>query len=470
MSESLTNMPSQLIPAHIDGWYNVVTGMGLQGFDKRVHTSFALNTVLDDQTLIDLYRAEGLATKIINIPIEDMIRKWFYIETDSEGTIVKYLNKKGIKKQIKSALKWGDLFGGSVLYIGIDDGRDAEEPVNEEAILDIKFFEVYDKRSITWGPDDLYNNPKEAKYGKPKIYTINNPTTGQPFQVHESRLLRFDGRELPDIEVNRNRGWNDSMLQSIVERLTGVCDSLCGVENINTDFILGVLKVSNLQALLGSREGEQKLQDRIKAMDLVKHILNTIVIDKNEEYERISSIGVSGLRELIDVLIDVVCGMTGIPRVKLIGDQSKGIGGGAEGNIRLYYDDIAARQEDDLYENLIKLVRYAAKSKACGFKGNTEDLPIVFNTLWQPTMKEIAETRLLNAKADSVYVELGLPIEYVLLSRFGGQSYSNDLTLPKEYVLELKKLSVIETIKKNMETILKPGSTGEDNPSDEEEE
>jgi hypothetical protein len=431
-----------------DGWFNVLTGLGMSQLDKRVNTSFSMSSVVDDQTLIDLYRAEGLAKRVIDIPVGDMVREWFYIENDTDNKIIKALQKLRTKKTVKSALRWADLFGGSVVLMGINDGQSSmETPVNEERIREVKFLEVFDRRSIQWDPNDLHNNPNEDKYGKPKIYTITNPTTGMPFRVHESRVLRFEGEDLPDQERRNNSGWGDSRLQSVIERLTGVGDSLGGVEAINTEFIMGVMKVSNLQQLLSSKDGESALRDRLKVIDSIKHILNTVVIDKNEDFERVTSIGVSGLRDLIDVLIDVLCGISGIPRVKLIGDQSKGIGGGAEGNIRLYYDDIATRQEDDLQCQLETLCRYVAKSEKVSFE-KADDIRIIFNGLWKPSDKEISETRLINSKADGVYIDAGLPAEYVFLSRFGGQSYNNNLILPEEYIKKIKQMSVEEAIQK----------------------
>lgn len=450
------------IPAHLDGWYNIVTGMGMAAYDKRVSTSFTYSEKLDDQTLIDLYQSEGIGRRMIEVPIGDMVRNWLYIENDTDNKVVRYLSKISVKKYIKSALRWSQLFGGSMLFIGIDDGQKADKPVREDLIQGIRFFEVFDKRDISWQPDDLYSDAANPLYGKPEWYTVNRHG-GIPVRLHESRCLTFYGEDVPEQERTQNQGWGDSRLQAIFTRLRGVCDSLAGVENINTEFILGVMKISNLQGLLASKEGEQILRNRLKSIDLVKHQLNTIAIDKNEEYERASSFGVSGLRELIDILIDVICGMSGIPRVKLIGDQAKGLGGEAAGNVRMYYDEIAAQQEDNLGPQLNKLFKYAMISKEC-FGQEIDGWRIIFNKLWQPTEKEEAEIRLLNAKTDVLYVQNGIPAEYIIISRFGGQSYGLELTLPQEYIDVLKKMSPEELIKKAEERMEagKKSDTGKD--------
>lgn len=464
-----------LIKERLDGWFNVFTGMGNANTDKRVNTKFALSEILSDQDLIEIYRGDGLGRRVIDVPVGDSIRNWFYIENDTDNVIIRYLARLSAKKYVKSALRWSRLFGGSVLYMGVDDGQTAEKPVNETRIKGIRFFEVYDKRSISWMPDDLYSDERNPKFGQPEIYTITNPTTSMSFRVHESRCLVFNGVDTPEREKVSNGGWGDSILQAIFTRLRGVCDSLAGVEAINTEFIVGVLKISNLAQLLSNKDGETLLRERLKALDLSKHVLNSFVIDKNEEYERASSFGVSGLRDLVDVLIDVLCGISGIPRVKLVGDQAKGLGGEAAGNIRMYYDEIATHQEDDIEPQLNKLVSYCMKASEVEQK-EFKNWRIVFNSLWKPTEKEEAETRLLNAKTDTLYIQSGLPAEYFFLSRFGGQSYGREISIPIEYVNKLNSMKVEELIKKaeeRIKTASKPmgedhneGGTAKDNPGD----
>lgn len=458
------NMETVLLDgkAQMDGWYNAMTGIGTAK-DKRENSTFQYGTVLDDSTLVNLYESEGLATGIVNTPVSDMTREWFYIEADPENYIINYLSSLCAKKAVKEALTWGDLFGGAMIFIGVNDGLSSEKPVNEANIKSIDYLEVYDKRNISFQPDNFYKDKRKPNFGKPEIYEINNPSMGSYFKVHETRLLRFDGALLPKTERNQRQGWGGSVLQKAYTRLRDVCDSLSGVANINTEFIMGVLKITNLQQLLASKEGQKALHDRIEVMDMVKSMLNTIVLDKNEEYERVTSIGVSGLRDLVDILIDVLCGVSRIPRMRLLGDQSKGLGGGADGTIRMYYDDISDRQEIDLLPQMIRLCKYVSMAKDCECKLTPKQVIPKFRPLWQMSSKEEAEVKLINAKSDGVYIDHGLPVEYVLTSRFGGQSYGSDLTLPQEYVKAIEAKKPEELIAK-AERLLEPVTPGSKEP------
>jgi phage-related protein (TIGR01555 family) len=436
-----------------DGWSNIISGLGTMR-DRRENTSFTADNILADQTLMNIYEAEGLGSQIIDIPAEDMVTKWFYVEADTDNRIVKALQRIGAKKNVEQALKWASLFGSCVVVMRIADGGRLEQPVRLNKITGIEALEVYDKRDVMIMPDDLYNSTRSPKYGKPQFYTVHNMTTGEEFKVHESRVLRFDGLTLPNMERIRNNGWGGSRLQRVYARLRGLGESLAGVEHINSEFIMNVLKLKNLQALLGTKEGSAALYNRIQIMDMVKGLMNTTVIDANEEFDRITSVGVSGLRELIDVLIDVVCGISGIPRIKLIGDQSKGLGGEAAGTLRLYYDKIAHRQETDLQPELDKIVLYVKQYAAPEIAD--EDALVKFKTLYQMSDKEEAEIKLLNAKTDGVYIQSGAPMEFFLKSRFGGQSYGNNVVLPPEYVTVLDKQNADKLYKEAKEAQKKP--------------
>lgn len=435
----------------IDSWYNVMSGVGLKRRDRRVSTSYSMGTIIDDATLSDIYRSEGLGTNVIDIPIGDMLSKWFYIEGDTDNIIVNALNDIYAEKYLSEALKWGDLFGGSVLFMGINDGQKADAPLNENQIQGIDFFEVYDKRDISWNSEDLYKEQDKPKFGQPQFYNIQNIATGIPFRVHESRCLIFDGKPIPKRERQQNRGWGDSRLLPGYERLKNFGESLGSAELITTKFIVAVLKMTNLSALLSNEEGKKNLKDRIEVMQLVESVLNTTIIDKNEELERMSSFGVSGLRELLDLFVDIICGEYKIPRVKLIGDQTKGLGSEATGNMSFYYDEIKTRQRFDLLPQLKRLCYYVSKSKMVKYSSDPKKLNIIFNELWQQSEKEKAETFLINSKSDDVYMSNGLPPEYVFLSRFGGQSYGKNLILPKDYTNMIKKMSVEEAVRREDE-------------------
>lgn len=449
LMNKIDSLESAFSKFHSDGWYNLFTGMGMQQYDKRVNTKFGASDMFGRDELSELYRGDGIAKRIITIPSGDMVREWFKVNGDPEGFILQKLDSLSAKGHFSEALDWSRLYGGSVILMYIDDSKELIDPVDENNIKNIDGFQVYDRWDVSWSTIDLYNDPDNVNFGKPEFYNINNFSVGKVFRVHESRILVFDGERIGLREKLRNNGWGDSVFNSVYARLRGLQDGYAGAESIITEFIIGIMKMKNLQQLIHGTEGTTKIQQRLQLLDMSKHILNTYLLDDNEEFERVSSSGVTGMSKLIENLELALCAATGIPEIKLFEKQSKGLGGEEAGTIRLYYDDIAAMQENKLQRHLERVSRLIMLSKDYEFKGKEVDnWSIEFNKLWQPTDEEKAKTRETVAKADEIYYQMGLPGELIVLNRFGGDSYSMEINLPDEVI-------------KMLEGVVKSKNTGE---------
>ena len=428
-----------------DGWFNIFTGLGVAGRDKKKGTSFNRAERFDRQTLTEIFRGDGLGKRIIILPAKDMVREWIKIEGDPDGLIVNKMEKLNTKSLTKEALIWARLYGGSIIVMLINDGQELDQPVNEGLIQEIIGLQVYDRYDVTWTRDDLYLDKKHPKFGTPEKYTITNSSIAKRFSVHETRIMRFDGEIVPRLTMSENQGWGDTVIQAVYERLAGLGETFGGIENLVTEFIMGKMTMKNLQSLIGSPEGYKLVQQRLQALDMSKSMLNTILLDEKEEFDRVAASGTQGLDKLARTLMLVFASITGIPFVKLFPEQAKGLGSEASGNIRLYYDDIASDQVDILSNPLGKLARYIQLSKEGDFTGTELDgWSVVFNPLWQLTEKEKAETEKLVAEKDEIYYGMGLDPNIILLSRFGGDSYSSETVLPDEYINELEGGTAIE--------------------------
>lgn len=433
-------LPNEFQKFNSDGWANVFTGMGTTGYDKRMATEFTASYEFDKTTLMEMYAGDGVLTKMINIPVEDSIREGFFIEGDPEGLVLDELDSLKFNNNLFEARVWTRLFGGAVMLLLIADGRELNEPVDENAIETIRGIQVYDRWDVTWNSDDLYDDPEEANFGAPEFYTLHNRSIGKSFPVHESRLIRFDGELVDHERRSKNNGWGNSIVKQWYERIRGLADSLAAGEATITEFILGLLKMKNLNSLLDSPNGSQKIKDRLQIIDMAKHILNSIVVDEKEDYSRLTSSGVTGMADLLEIFKGMCSTVSGIPRIKLFGEQSQGLGSSADGNVKFYYDSVAFEQEMKYTDAIRKISRYIMLQQQGPFKGiEIESWSVVFYPLWQQTEKEIAETRKITAETDLIYYQMGVPIEVIMLNRFGGSRYSSELLLPDKYAEQLQK-------------------------------
>lgn len=433
-------MPKQKAPAPIttrvrpptnlktkeDGWANVFTGMGDATKDRRLSTKFTPNTQLTEQELLYIYVEDGIGKKVIDIPCDDMMRQGFTVVGDTDDAVNKKLAKIGYKRNVTNALKWASLHGGAIAVMGISDGQEYEIPVNESAIKDITHLHIFDRWRTSYPSSDLYEDPKDLKFGMPRIYSVS-PLQGNPFRVHESRVLRFEGTDVPAYVRITNQGWGASDLEAVYEKLRGLGEGYAGIEHIISEFIIGVFTIQNLQELIATGR-ESLVKARLNLVEMSKHILNAVLLDTNETYDRVSST-VGGLEGLMDKLVQALSAASGIPVTILMGESPAGLNATGASDVRRYYDMVKGRQEERLQEPLEKLVRYTLLALG----KPTNEVQIVFKPLWQPTEGEIVMMRKTQADADAVYIDRNvLSADEVAASRFGGDKYSVDTKLGYE--------------------------------------
>ncbi len=413
----------------LDGWMNVFTGAGVPGRDKRVATNFAAQQILPDAELSALYRGEGFAARVVDLPANDMVREWFKVEGDTDGAILGYLDDLKARGEFSRALKWSRLFGGGLIVMGLDDGQELDEELKEDNLQSISFLHTYDKGQAH--RKSFYTDQENPKFGQTEIYTIT-PNQGTPIEVHETRVLPFDGIDIPRRARSERNGWGDSVLQRVFTRLRGLADAYIGIEALINEFVIGVLTIDNLQDLIAGGQ-EDDVRKRLALIDLSRHTLRTILIDKEEEYKRISA-QAGGLHQLLNKLEQAMSAVSGIPVTLLFGQSPAGLKATGDSDIRFYYDSVAAQQEVRLRTPTERLVLLAQKAKKGPTKGaELETWKVVFVPLWQPTEAQIVEMRGKQAETDERYINTGVLMpEEVSLSRFGGDEYSVETHISEE--------------------------------------
>jgi len=419
---------------HLDGWANLITGLGFVNTDKRLSTGFIPDPRLTYTDLTYLYRSDGLAKRTVNLPANDMLRAWYRLEGDTDGKVELRMKELDARKQLKKAIRLARLFGGSLAVLGINDGQTYEKPVNENKIKSIDHIHVFDRWRMTVNTADLYLDPANQRYGLPERYLIT-PLYGVPFYVHESRVLRFEGEDVTDLIRIQNMGWADSILQAVWDRLRALGETYGNLETILSEFIMGKLTISNLQEMIAA--GKEKIaQKRLNYVDMTKHVMNTILLDKEEEYDRISAT-VTGLGDVTDRIIEAYCAVSGIPVCLLMGRSQAGLSNNESSQVRFYYDKIAGEQQEELLPQLNRLINYINISLGSPLD---DEWFVRFEPLWQPTQQEIITQRYQQAQADQIYLNAGvlLPDE-VAQSRFGGDQYTHETALSEEHKIALQE-------------------------------
>lgn len=391
-------MPRPMV--NTDGMVNVLSGLGTRK-DVAARSGYSADPMLDQHTLESIFVGDGLARKIVEMPAEEALRRWFTIDGDDGDDVIGDMEALGVQKHITDALVWSRLYGGAGVIRLLNDGGTLDEPLNRKNLKQVMGLRVVDRHRISWTTADLSTDTNSPQFGQPAIYTIT-PTNGVQYRVHYSRISIIDGMRLPQIKRDMNQGWGSSSLQGVWSYLMRVGQNYGYSSNIMRDFVQAVLSVNGLTEMLANGQ-DQLVKDRINLLDLSRSILNAMVIDAdNESYSKQAS-SVSGLADLLDRHMEGLCGVAGIPMTKLVGRAPGGMNSSGDAEQRDYYDMLVAMRATTVGNACEDITRdiYAARG------GEPESWSIKWASLYQPTDKELAETESAQAATDKTYWETG---------------------------------------------------------------
>lgn len=411
----------------VDGWMNILSGLGVPGRDKTTATCFRACPVFSFVELDELYRSDGLTRRIIDIIASEMVRQGWEVDGDPEGDLVGKLEELNGYASLTQLIQWSRLYGGALIVMGIADGRPLDEPVNVNNIQDVVWLQVFDRWQSVIQQEFIDKDLNSPNYGFPIYYQINDTRTGASFVVHYSRVLRMDWSVLPPRERNWNQGWGDSVIVSIYDELKNYGSAFANTSAIMQDFVNGVLKIPNLSQILAQncKDADNSIFRRLDMANLSKGTTNMMVLDGQEDFVKLST-NVAGVSDILDRFMLSLSSVTGIPVTLLYGRAPSGLNATGDADIRNFYDAVKQYQELKLKPILEKLTYYLMKSKLGAFKGvEPENWGIQFTPLWQNTEEQEAIMRRTVAETDKIYIETGvLDANEVAISRFGGDRWS----------------------------------------------
>jgi phage-related protein (TIGR01555 family) len=431
------------IASRSDNWENAFTGLNVIGKDKRT-ASTPTALILTEHQAEALYAADPHAAKIVDLLPEDMTREGFdlvssELEDEEIKTIEHHITDKlHWAERFTQALSWADLYGGSAILLGIDDGSsDLSRPLNEESIIAFDFMTVLTRYELQM--ERVQDDPSQANYGMPVLYKIvrrisspNSPAL-VPHErfVHASRLIRFDGAHLPRGEFIRNGYWSDSVLSRLFRPLQNFATTHDSVASLMQDFSQAVFKIKNLADILSAQDGKQLISERINMVELSRSLINAVIIAEDEEFER-KTTSLAGVEDVLRKMEERLVSGTQYPHTILLGEApGGGIGDKGKSEHRDYYDFVRRKQMSRLMPGLKRFMRFVMLAKNGPTKGRIpENWSLKFRPLWQQTLTETLEQRLNQAKIDTIYINDGvLSPDEVAVSRFESGEYSHDQRL-----------------------------------------
>lgn len=388
----------------VDGWVNLLAGLSGKS-DKTKYTTFGEYEYLEDQMLGRLYMGEGLATKIIKTPADDMTRKWITIANDDKGEIQKTLDDLKAEERFNEAIQWQRLYGGAIIVMGIMDGKEADEPLNMKTAKSIEWLEVVDRSNIILDTSAYVQDTKSKDFGKMEIYDILIGPNLNQMRVHRSRVLEFFGNPAPKgiaEQLEDVKYWGMSILQTIFRNLASYGSAVQSIDNILYELIIGKYKIAGLSEKLASGNESQVIA-RMEMINMYKSVIHAVLLGENEDYIR-DTVNAAGIPDLWDRYMIHLSGVAEIPVTKLFGRSPAGENATGEGDLNNYYDSIESKQKLDVRSPLQRAVDIIAEID--NIPGDNHQ--ITFNPLKQMTKKEIAEIDKMNAETDNIYMQNGV--------------------------------------------------------------
>ena len=436
---SLVSTITARIAGRLDGWQNLLTGFGTTARDKTTSGYFYRESRIPDDELTSLYIGDDMAARIIDVVPQEMFRAGFEVvagEATAEADALEdWCRKLDITRGFREATRWARLYGGSALVLGVDDGGNADEPLNLATIRGVLPSPVVDRRWI-W-PVSYYRDP--LRYGMPEKYQIVTWGAGPGVQnvtIHESRLITFPGVPTPHDKKVELQGWDYSVLQRCYRPLRQFESNFKSLEIMLAEASQAVYGVKGLWQIIAQGE-EAKLTARMQIVEMARSVARAIVIDKDEESFTKHTTSFAGVPDSIDKTIFRLAAASQIPVSLLIGQPISGglFGASANGDdLRGFYERIQSEQVDTIKPRLLRHLTLLCLAKDGPTGGKLlPGLDVTFHNLRVPTDKERSEIRKLTADTDAVYLdrEVVLP-EEIARSRFGVSGWSAETSIDLE--------------------------------------
>lgn len=452
----------KVLKERADGWSNSFTGLGTTR-DKTTYSEFVAKSRISDEEADLLYAEDDVASRICDTMPEHALRQGFEVEIspdsdadaddldamsaelkELETAVTARLKTLKVVSKTVDALVWSNVFGGSAVILGIDDGAEGDslaEPLNEDNIKSFTHLNVIDKRYLT--PLKWYGDPISEKFGTPETYLITPFATAAVtvsvaqmrgmqgvHEVHESRLVLTNGIRTSIKRRQNQDGWEDSLLNRVSTALKQFGVSWDTLAHIITDANQGVFKMAGLIDALAADEANL-IQTRMELLDMSRSALRSVVLDaEGEEFSR-QNFSWAGIEKPFELLMYRLSLAARVPVSILMGRSPAGLNATGESDFRSFYGQVEAYQEFQVAPFLERIVRLLLLSKDGPTAGREpENWKIEFPSLWTMTPTEKADYRLKTSQADKNWVETGVLLaEEVAMSRFGPNGFSIETSI-----------------------------------------
>src|SRR5579885_1212921 len=187
MSPEAEKIPPELmaeVAKRFDSWINFFTGLGVDGRDQRLASSYQLRDEIDVEQIYAMYAQSKVFARIIDVVPEHATRRWIKVsgsmvegaqpDEDFGRAVMDALDELDAREKCYELMRLDRLEGGAAIVLGADDGQKVDKELNPERIKEVRYLNVVSRSEIFPGP--LNRNPMSPHFREPEYYTFGGIT------------------------------------------------------------------------------------------------------------------------------------------------------------------------------------------------------------------------------------------------------------------------------------------------------
>lgn len=347
----------------------------------------------DQYTIDNAYRASPFFRKIVDTRPRDAVRRWrqWNAEADQVEFIENEEKRLNVIGNVLKAITMQRKYGGAViLALGLPGTNG--KPLNVSNIRRgaLRRLIVLSRYDVTL--QDFITDPLSEFYGYPGKVALTSQA-GQSEYIHPSRCVFFRNANAVTAR-DPDAFWGDSLWQTLSASVKAVDSSSAIIADLMREAKVDVIQVPGLFEKMATDKGTEAFTRRFTLGNMLKSINNALLLDKDDEWSQ-KTINWSGLPEVVQIQMQLLCGASGYTMTRLFGIQAKGLSNDGTADLKQYYDDVQQEQELDITPALNRLDDWIIRS-ALGDRDPA--IWYQWRSLWQMTEKERAEIDKMQAE------------------------------------------------------------------------
>jgi hypothetical protein len=337
---------------------------------------------------------------------EHTTRKWIKLRGDDEK--VKKINDALVALNARAifqrAAEVDGLFGRSQIFLDFDDADDAVELGTELLVTSDKIDKTRPLKRLRviepyWTSPAPYNttNPLAADFYVPTGWYVYGK------EIHASRLMTIVGRPVPDM-LKPSYGFGG---QSLAALMKPYVDNWLRTRQSASDLMhaFSVMVFATDMTDFLSSGAAVTLGQRVALFNNYRDNNGSFVINKESEELTNVAAPIAGVEGLVGQAQEQLASAARIPLSIYLQITPTGLNASSEGEIRSFYADIHAYQEDNFRGPLQRIIECIQLGL---FDSIDPEIGFDFEPLWEMSDKDKAEIIAKEATADGIYIDKGV--------------------------------------------------------------